>query len=1066
MKPVRRLLKSILPARLIERVQRLEAASPALIQRLHSRLPRVARTLGLTAPQPTEARLVLFGRTPLFPGVVGPINPRAKRAREYGKAGVEAVIVTDAETAQVQQAARTCAEDLGVPLLVWGGWTADHTLASTARPDSLCLQGAGTGTPTPQRIFLPPAIVEPVVAALDLVPAPCRTALCLLGPSAIAAALPGLKGQLPPPWTVEAHVLRGNKAKHGWCAQPDRLMRAVAACRGVIYVPAPPTPPNAVLRDVLTLLGAGRWVVVVGQDLPPEIAALPGVRTVKHLHQCVRADDHDLPEPEQRRRLVLRAYGPAAVLERIRRLTGAWPRPAPLISVVALSRHPDRLANLCGQIASQTHPCLDVLLLMGAEAQQSGDWDRLVQPLPCPARVIQVPSNGSVGDGLNEALGQATGDFVAMVGDAQVFPPHHLEDQLAALRLHGATAIVVQEGDDDPAPQGSQGSQGSTLRLHRGNPSGGHQGGHPRLRPEMLLLPRPVARRFGVPRHHEKPEQALASLADRLLAQGGSLLVTERRKAVGPGQEPGAVRPSKWLPPLSLPLTSRLTPPLTIVPRASDSLGRWQPDQRFGHLVIETLGTRMDWAGLCGACRPSSVGQSGGDAPHSDLVLVGPAASASDLERARDARAAGVPVVLEEGAEPGAITPSCRLVGSDPDTLRAGQAGGDTLSWAPSIDPVRINPIGRRWDAGQAPVRLVGSPGAKPSWAPADLLTLKLTLGSCPLRNHGPVVLDPASFGTNWRFQEALVWAAAQGAPVLAPVGRGLPPSLEALVQRFEPTPEGIAASLAPLREPVAFHLASQRTARQAILSHSHRARMLSLLEHLGIAALPPPRISLIASTNRGTFLERLFETFATLSASASEVVLTVHGDAIDPQRVQALADGCSVTVKIVPVPQHWPLGTALNAALEQVTGDYVAKIDDDDFYGQHHLEDLLAAMIYSGADMVGKGANYVFLQSAGETLNWNAQRREVYDVHLPHATTLMSTFLARTLRYGAQRFGEEDSLMTRMRALGGRTYSTTACNFVRFRHGSHAFAQADAGFRALSTGDPMAGLPRALLFG
>lgn len=77
-----------------------------------------------------------------------------------------------------------------------------------------------------------------------------------------------------------------------------------------------------------------------------------------------------------------------------------------------------------------------------------------------------------------------------------------------------------------------------------------------------------------------------------------------------------------------------------------------------------------------------------------------------------------------------------------------------------------------------------------------------------------------------------------------------------------------------------------------------------------------------------------------------------------------------------------------------------------------------------------------------------------------------MSTFLARTLRYGAQRFGEEDSLMTRMRALGGRTYSTTACNFVRFRHGSHAFAQADAGFRALSTGAPMAGLPRALLFG
>ena len=40
--------------------------------------------------------------------------------------------------------------------------------------------------------------------------------------------------------------------------------------------------------------------------------------------------------------------------------------------------------------------------------------------------------------------------------------------------------------------------------------------------------------------------------------------------------------------------------------------------------------------------------------------------------------------------------------------------------------------------------------------------------------------------------------------------------------------------------------------------------------------------------------------------------------------------------------------------------------MDDDNFYGTHYLTDLVRALDYSGADVVGKWAHLVHLESSG----------------------------------------------------------------------------------------------------
>ena len=59
----------------------------------------------------------------------------------------------------------------------------------------------------------------------------------------------------------------------------------------------------------------------------------------------------------------------------------------------------------------------------------------------------------------------------------------------------------------------------------------------------------------------------------------------------------------------------------------------------------------------------------------------------------------------------------------------------------------------------------------------------------------------------------------------------------------------------------------------------------------------------------------------------------------------------------MIRVDGELTLGDALNAGVEASSGELVTKMDDDDYYSTEHLWDLVLALEYSGADLVGKGA-------------------------------------------------------------------------------------------------------------
>ena len=71
----------------------------------------------------------------------------------------------------------------------------------------------------------------------------------------------------------------------------------------------------------------------------------------------------------------------------------------------------------------------------------------------------------------------------------------------------------------------------------------------------------------------------------------------------------------------------------------------------------------------------------------------------------------------------------------------------------------------------------------------------------------------------------------------------------------------------------------------------------------------------------------------------------------------------------MIRVDGELTLGDALNAGVEASRGELVTKMDDDDYYSTEHLWDLVLALEYSGADLVGKAAEFVYLEEIDVTV-------------------------------------------------------------------------------------------------
>ena len=302
--------------------------------------------------------------------------------------------------------------------------------------------------------------------------------------------------------------------------------------------------------------------------------------------------------------------------------------------------------------------------------------------------------------------------------------------------------------------------------------------------------------------------------------------------------------------------------------------------------------------------------------------------------------------------------------------------------------------------------------------------------GLASLRPHDYLEIDGDRFsGLDRQLARHLSQLAVAGVPMLA---RALPAPVRSLLgDRLVDCIEAFdAGDPRVLRESKSIELR-----RTALDLFSPRAVWNPVLGRLGKPLLPLPSVTVVLATRRPEKLASALDQLARQSWEALEVVVVLHGFDADLPEVRRAVDAYPGELQVRSVPADMVFGDVLNAGVRAASGDLVCKMDDDDWYGPHHLRDLVHAKDFSGATLVGAQVEFVYLESLDITTR-RPPLGEQYSDHVAGGTMMLGRDELRQLGgWRPVHRAVDRCLLQAVQAAGGLIYRSHGQNYMMQRH-------------------------------
>jgi len=261
----------------------------------------------------------------------------------------------------------------------------------------------------------------------------------------------------------------------------------------------------------------------------------------------------------------------------------------------------------------------------------------------------------------------------------------------------------------------------------------------------------------------------------------------------------------------------------------------------------------------------------------------------------------------------------------------------------------------------------------------------------------------------------------------LRPVGAVIDDASLSDKQRAQIRACGVLVCDAPDLPPADDFLAWQQASGQ---SRTDALRTFSPLP----AVMDWPTVSVVIATHRP---ERLAHALAQATAQNYpylQIVVAVHSD--DGADVRSVMGDWQGDWVAVGVPSRLTLGEVLHEASMRAEGDLITKMDDDDFYSPDHVWDLVLARMYSGAQVVGKALDYIYLADRDVTVFRPTYGAEKYADFVAGGTLLISSGdLAAVGGWRPVPKSVDRALLDSVLRAGGLVYRTHGVGYTYVRH-------------------------------
>ncbi|MET0771973.1 MAG: hypothetical protein ABWZ82_02725 [Candidatus Limnocylindrales bacterium] len=304
----------------------------------------------------------------------------------------------------------------------------------------------------------------------------------------------------------------------------------------------------------------------------------------------------------------------------------------------------------------------------------------------------------------------------------------------------------------------------------------------------------------------------------------------------------------------------------------------------------------------------------------------------------------------------------------------------------------------------------------------------------------GPDVERTRWQSIGWDVADGLAPAAVAAAVVRAALsgvvldGRGLPRDIE---PHLAPElAELVREPLPAADDPLAWELRSIRQRRAAVRGHAAPMLLDGIIRPDAAVHASRPSVSALLVTRRPAQALSVLRVIERQSYPDLEVVLAIHGVPHDPDLERAVAES-ERPIETVMVPPEATLGEALGIATARARGSLVIKFDDDDLYSLEHVWDLVVGRAISGATVIGKASQLVWLEATGVLVRRERPLPNVYGRVVGGGTILVGRGDLEAMGgWRPVRSGVDRGLLDRTLQAGGSIYQQWPFGFIYVRHG------------------------------
>lgn len=215
----------------------------------------------------------------------------------------------------------------------------------------------------------------------------------------------------------------------------------------------------------------------------------------------------------------------------------------------------------------------------------------------------------------------------------------------------------------------------------------------------------------------------------------------------------------------------------------------------------------------------------------------------------------------------------------------------------------------------------------------------------------------------------------ASGTAIVSGYSAGIDHLLHGLVFLSSGEEETEAALSLLIHSPELRERAALRGVREVMLAHTYRHRFQKILRcmELPFTPIPKPAVTFVAAAQTEDESDRLIASFRSQSVKEKQLILIYKGKLRQERGITLLR------------PEQY----SAEAVAELARYGNVAFLDPACYYAPHYAIDLLAAKVYSGAGILGKCAEYRFMQQDGILELLNCEQEYIYTAALDPATIL-----------------------------------------------------------------------------